>query len=293
MYNSCTLDRKLDFPSLFVIRLGFYLTLRSEFKNERKHVYNALIDIHNSTDSWLALKKSNELKAYLWGDDGKMYDSDIQQATDSLNTQLQLEIPIKAQTIKEELRKALCIHPEMILCSYDYSDTLDNWRKKTVKQRLSQIGDILIIKHLLNHDPKVTQEVFFSSDSKYRSSIDQGIKESWGLGDEDLPAVVNSYVYDLIVKNNSSKMKLLKKKIARDIPYIPLPLSTTLHMPKKWKRYEDGDLCTLLQESAHTYADERSEFKEERTELQRLFKLSPDERKRGYSQGNYDSKIST
>lgn len=291
IYKDCKKNRKNEFSTLLIVKLHFYLSDRETYKDQRHNIYNTLVDVSKSTSTVRVLKKAKELKAYFWGENGEMYESEIQQMVDKLNKQFRLEQPLDVQTVKEVLRKALCTYPEMILCSYDFSDTLDNWRECTAKRIISQIGDLKIIENLKNHEPEVTRIVFFSSNSEYRSGVDMGIREAWALDKEDYFAVVNSFVYDLTIRKRGSKLKQLKKRIVRDVPYIQLPLLSTLGRPTKWTRYEDGNLRTLLQENAYLYAEERSEFKDERLELKRLFDQTQEERESDFSQGGYDARI--
>lgn len=297
MYESC--KKNISFQILLLSYLGCFLSARQQYKDQRQVIYNILIEGGQPRSTGRVLRNKGELNRYLWGQAGERYDKEINKVTVSLKNFLSLPELFDFQYVKEELRKALCIHPEMVLSGYDFDGTLDNWRDRTVQRIIGQIADIQIIKCLEKRDPLIVEKVFYSIHSGYRVGIELGIRESWKLSEkEDIFPIVMTFVYNLLVRDKGAELKRLKKCIVRDVPYFPLPVQSDLYRPQKWTRYEDGTFLILLKDYARNYAEGRSVFKEERVKLKTLFYLPEKERNllwADYEKGIYKAikKIST
>lgn len=271
----------LTFHQLLVTHLEWFLSGHQKYKDQRQALYKTLFadTVPPEPGSLLKLKKKDDIIDYILGKNRQRYDSEIQKMTELLKSHYTLPPSFNAQFVKEELSKALCIHPEMVLFSYDFSDTLDHWRDETARRIIEQICDLQIIKCLENQESVVIEKVFYSTDKKYQDGIEKGIRASWQLSEtENIFAVMRTFIYNLLIRGKKSELKQLKKGIARKVPYFPLPVVTSTPSPEVWERYEDGGLLTLLQEHAKRYADKRTKYKDERIALQELFNLTEEER---------------
>ena len=272
-----TLSKKNRIPLIQILQdalLGF-LANRIEYKGESQCLYAVLTGTNEALPPTLTkLNGKDALNQYLWGD-GSRLDAIVGETTDALNKLYGQNLASK--DLKEQLHLALCVHPEKILETYDFSEPLENWRDTVLKRRTSQICSLFLIGRLLAHDEVVTERVFHLGSHNW-NIIDNSIRSAWEITNEDITAVIKTFIYSLIIRSNGKELRKIKEGIAKEVAYCPLPLRSEGKQPKKWILFDDDTTFPdLLKESAFRYAKERKTFKEERRELGELM-LNPDEK---------------
>ena len=254
-----------------------FLANRIEYKSESQCLYAVLTGNNEVLPLTLArLNGKDALNQYLWGD-GSRLDAIAVETTDALNELYGQNLASK--DLKEQLHLALCVHPEKVLETYDFSEPLENWRDTVLKRRTSQICNLYLIDRLLAHDEVVTERVFHQGSHNW-NVIDNSIRWIWEITNDNITPVIKTFIYSLIIRFNGKELKNIKKCIAKEVAYRPLPLKYDGKQPKKWMLYDDNtSFHDLLKECASRYARERKAFKEERRELGELM-LNPDEKVR-------------
>lgn len=274
-----TLSKKNRIPLIQILQdaLLEFLANRIEFKGECQSLYAVLTGPNEALPFTLTrLNGKDSLNQYLWGD-GSQIDAIVGETTDALNELYGQNLSSKE--LREQLHLALCVHPEKVLETYDFSEPLENWRDTVLKRRTSQICSLYLIGRLLAHDEVVTERVFHLGSHNW-NVIDNSIRLVWEITNEDITAVIKTFIYSLIIRSNGKELRKIKECIAKEVAYCPLPLRYDGKQPKKWILFDDDTTFPdLLKESAFRYARGRKTFKEERRELGELL-LNPDEKVR-------------
>ena len=268
------IKNSIPFYELLQDDFKFFLCKRYSFRNERTKYYNVLVDDEQNNASIPKLQKKEQMIKYIYSDTLQI-DNYIKKTIDDFK--IDYKISVDANLFKDQLKKVLCVHPEKFLEKYDFSDSLNNWRDNSVKRIINQIRDLLLINRLIKHDKGVTNAIFYSK-GIFRKKIDQAVADSWKIGEEDFTSIIMMFVY-ILQKNGGQELKKLKKKIYRDVTFIPIPLFDTHYQPKQLKEFDiesDNSLEDLLSESIYSYLRKHSKFKKERIEHKTLL-MAPDD----------------
>jgi len=267
---------RIPFTQLLQDALLDFLARRIKYKDESHYLYSVLTGTDDSLPMiHKRLDRKDALNQYLWGN-GSRLDAIVSETIGALNDLYEQNLASKE--FREQIRQALCVHPEKILEAYDFSEPLADWRETILKRRLSQICSLYLIDRLLAHDEVVTERLFYPG-SRNWEAIGESISSAWEVC-EDVTAVIKTFIYFLIIRSNGKELRTIKKIIAREVPYYALPFRYDGKQPKKWFHYDDEvAFPDLLMESASIYAKKRKEYKEERKELGKLM-LNPDNKVR-------------
>lgn len=274
-----TLSKKIEIPLTQLLQdaLLEFLAKRIEFKDEAQCLYAVLTRTDDDTSmTHTRLNAKNALNQFLW-DDGSRLDAIVGETTQALNDLY--EQNLSSNYFRELLHQALCVHPEKILEAYDFSEPLDTWRETTLKRRTSEICSVYLIDRLLAHDEVITERLFHPGSHNW-DVITNSIRSVWKITNEDITAVVKTFIYSLIIRYNGQELRTIRKSIVKEVPYCALPFKHNGKLPKKWLFYNDAaSFSDLLKECASRYGEKREKFKEERKELGKLM-LSPDDKVR-------------
>lgn len=256
---------KIPLTQLLQDTLLDFLAKKIKFKDESHCLYAVL----TGTDDTLSMMRKrlngkDALNQYLWGD-GSRLDAIVGETTNALNELY--EQNFASEDLRKQLHQALCVHPEKILETYDFSEPLANWRETVLKRRTSQICSLYLIDRLLVHDEVVTERIFHPGSYNWEV-IENSICSAWNIISEDITAVIKTFIYSLIIRSNGKELKNIKRNIAKEVPYCALPFRHKGKLPKKWLLYNDEvTFSDLLMECASRYAKERKKFKNERKQL--------------------------
>lgn len=259
-----------------------YLRIGKKFKEERKKLYNLLKEAEKLPHE----KKKERLNKFFTNNESTI-DDEIDKKLKSLTDEYQFvktnEEKYKEffdkEIFKKKVKGALCVHPEKILEAYDFTKSLKRWYRTTVKRAISLIYDIMLVDMLLEHDEYFIEKIFDSKESKYRSAIDNIIRDEWDLNDDDesIDAVIDTYLYYLLYKHNGKNIQSFKSNMVRRVPYVLLKIDSDKYYrqdektPKTWERFDIWtDLNSQIEESSRYYAIECKAYKDERNILNDL-----------------------